>query len=88
MTGIDPILTRMAMITTENTGGSLDVTGFEGVLQARREDPHGVVILLGGQKLSIQKHLLPKVGRFFLAAAILLGEDVNADWDARQDGGS
>lgn len=84
MTNIHPIMTRMAYVTTESTGGSLDVTTPEGVLQARRIDPHGVVILAGIKKFSIPKEDLATIGRFFLAAALLLGEDINADWDGKQ----
>jgi hypothetical protein len=86
MPGIDPIMTRVAYVTTEHSGGSLDVNGPEGTLQARRVDPHGVVIMLGDRTLSIQKDLLPIMGRFFLAAALLLGEEINAGWDTEQTG--
>lgn len=85
--GIDPIMTRVAYVTTEHTGGSLDVTGPEGQLQARRVDPHGVVLALGGQKLSVHKDLLPILGRFFLAAALLQGVEINEGWDQAQAGG-
>jgi hypothetical protein len=85
---IQPIMTRVAYVTTENTGGSLDINGPEGQMQMRRVDPHGVVLLLGGQQLSVHKGLLPILGRFALAAALLLGEDINADWDKAQTGGA
>jgi hypothetical protein len=89
MTGpIQPIMTRMAYITTTNTGGSLDVNGPEGQVQMRRIDPHGVVIQFGDQSLSIHKDLLPLIGRFFLAAGLILGVDVNEGWDQEQAGGS
>ena len=88
MSGIEPIMTRVAYVTTENTGGSLDINGPEGQMQMRRIDPHGVVIQFGGQKLSVHKGLLPILGRYFLAAGLLLGEDINDGWDAEQTGGS
>lgn len=87
MAGIDPIMTRVAYVTTENTGGSLDINGPEGQMQMRRVDPHGVVIQYGGRQLSVHKGLLPILGRFFLAAALLQGEEINAGWDANQTGG-
>jgi len=75
-------MTRVAYVTTANTGDVLTVRGPEGLLQAKRENPHGVVLVLNGQTLSINKELLAIIGRYFLAAGILLGEDVNANWDA------
>jgi hypothetical protein len=75
-------MTRVAYVTTANTGDVLTVRGPEGLLQCKREDPHGVVMVLNGQTLSINKELLAIIGRYFLAAGILLGEDVNANWDA------
>jgi hypothetical protein len=88
MPDIQPIVTRMAMVTTENTGGALDITGPEGVAEFRRLDPYGVLIQFGpGVHLSVHKDLLPIVGRYFLAAAILLGVDVNDGWDKLQIGG-
>ena len=89
MTGIQPILTRMAYVTTKNTGGSLDINGPEGQIQMRRVDPHGVVIQFGPDvQLSVHKELLPIIGRFFYAAALLQGVDINKDWDAEQFGGA
>lgn len=83
---IHPIMTRVAYITTENTGGSLDVPAPEGVMQVRRVDPHGCRVEIGGQGLSIRRENLVVIGRFFLAAALLLGEDINAGWDAPEAG--
>ena len=85
---IQPIMTRVAYVTTENTGGTLDVHGPEGTVQMRRIDPYGVLIQFGpGVQLSIHKDLLPMLGRFFLAAALLQGVDINAGWDQAQQGG-
>jgi hypothetical protein len=87
MPGIEPIMTRVAYVTTENTGGSLDVNGPEGQMQMRRADPHGVLIQFGPSvQLSVHKELLPIMGRYFLAAALLLGVDLNEGWDAPQIG--
>lgn len=88
MSGIQPIMTRMAMVTTENTGLGLVLTGPEGQAQLRRVDPHGVVLQFGPDlQLSIHKDTLPIVGRFFLAAALSLGVDINDGWDQVQSGG-
>lgn len=75
---------RVAYVTTANTGGSLDFYGPEGSAALRRVDPHGVLIVVRGQELSINKPLLPTIGRYFMAAAILLGEDINEGWDREQ----
>jgi hypothetical protein len=88
MARIQPIMTRIAYVTTENTGGALDVNGPEGQVQFRRVDPHGVVVQFGpGVQLSIHKDLLPLIGRFFLGAALLLDVPINEGWDAPQWGG-
>jgi hypothetical protein len=88
VTGIQPIMTRVAYVTTENTGGALDINGPEGQVQLRRRDPHGVVIQFGpGVQLSIHKDLLPLLGRFCLAAALLQGVDINEGWDKTQQRG-
>lgn len=84
---IQPIMTRVAYVTTSNTGGSLDINGPEGQMQMRRVDPHGVVIQFGGQQLSVHKGLLAILGRYFLAAALLQGEEINEGWDSEQTGG-
>ena len=75
-------MTRVAYVTTANTGTGVKVTGPEGTLEAVRVDPHGVVLTLNGRQFSINKELLPVLGRYFLAAGLLLGEDINAGWDA------
>jgi hypothetical protein len=79
---IHPAMTRILNITTTNTGGSLDVPCPEGTIQCRRVDPHGVIMMANGQQFSIQKNELAIMARFFGAAALLLGEDINAGWDA------
>lgn len=84
MPSIPPSMTRVAYISTDYTGGSLDLMCPEGMLQARRADPGGVLLQIGGVKLSIQKADLPAVGRFFLAAALMLGEPINEGWDGPQ----
>jgi len=68
---------RICYVDTATTGGALEVTGPEGVLRAKREDPHGVVVLLGQQQLSITPNALADIGKFFLAAAIHLGQDID-----------
>lgn len=89
MPGIDPIMTRVAYLTTRNTGGSLAINGPEGQVQMHRVDPHGVVIQFGpGVQLSVHKDLLPIIGRYFLAAALFQGVEINKDWDAEQSEGA
>jgi hypothetical protein len=77
-----PGMTRVAYVTTANTGTSLNLGGPEGTLQCQRIDPHGVVVTLNGVQLSINKELLAVLGRYFLAAGLMLGQDINLDWDA------
>lgn len=73
MTG--PIILKNMVISTEHTGGSLDVPGPEGMVQFRRMDPHGVLMVFNGKdKLSIKKEDVPIMAKFFAAAALLLGE--------------
>jgi len=79
-------IVRMAWVSTHHTGGSLDVPGPEGLLQARRVDPDGVIVMVNDQKISIRKEDLPAIGRYFLAAGLMLGQDPNEGWDAGQDG--
>lgn len=81
MTNIHPIMTRVAYVTTENTGGSLDVPTPECVMKARRVAGGGVLVMVQDRWASIQSKDLAIIGRFFLAAALLLGEDINKDWD-------
>jgi hypothetical protein len=68
---------RVCYVDTDRTGGGIEVTGAEGTLRIRREDPHGVIMLFNGQQLSITKNALADIGKFFLAAAIKLGEDID-----------
>jgi hypothetical protein len=89
MPGIEPIMTRVAYVTTSNTGGSLAINGPEGQVQMHRVSPDGVVIQFGPAiQLSVHKELLPIVGRYFLAAALLLGVDINEGWDSEQSEGA
>jgi len=89
VTTIHPIMTRVAYVTTKNTGGILDINGPEGQIQMRRVDPHGVVIQFGpGVQLSMHKDLLPLLGRYAFAAALLLGVDINKGWDDDESFGS
>ena len=76
------IQTRVAYVTTANTGVGIELSTPEGSIQAQRVDPHGVVLMAGGKQFSINKELLPVLGRYFLAAAIQLGQDINHDWNA------
>ena len=75
--------TGMLYFTTRNTGGSLDLRTPEGVMQFRREDPHGVLAQVAGGLLqfSIQKQDLAAIARFFAAAGTMLGEPINDGWD-------
>ena len=82
MSGIQPIMTRIANVTTANTGGSCQINGPEGSVQFHRLDPHGVVMQYAGQQLSIRKELLPVLARYLNAAALLQGVDINEGWDA------
>jgi hypothetical protein len=77
-------MTRVAYVTTENTGDELSISGPEGVIQFGRVDPHGVVLQFGGLQLSIHKELLPYLGRYAFAAALKLGVDINHEWDKDQ----
>lgn len=80
-------LTRIAYVTTANTGAQMNLNAPEGVVRFERIDPHGVVISVAGNVYSITKEALPVVGRFFLAAGLSLGVDINHNWDAEQAGG-
>lgn len=80
-------LTRIAYVTTANTGASMNLAAPEGLVRFERVDPHGVVISVAGNVYSITKDALPYLGRFFLAAGLQLGVDINANWDAEQAGG-
>lgn len=68
---------RICYVDTDRTGGGLEVTGAEGIMRVVTEEPHGVVVTVNGLQLSITKNALPEIGKFFLAAAIRLGEDID-----------
>jgi len=70
---LHPVVERLMYVSTAYTGGSMDVTGPEGVAQFRRCDPHGVVMMYGGKQLSIRKEDLITISRYFAAAGIILG---------------
>lgn len=74
---------RMAYVDTDVTGGGLDVKTPEGTMMARRVDPHGVVLVVGQEERSIEARHLAEIGRFFLAAAMKLGQDINEGWDIK-----
>lgn len=80
-------MTRIAYVTTANTGAQMTVTAPEGVIRLERVDPDGVVLSVAGNVYSISKDALPYLGRFFLAAGVSLGVDINHNWDAQQTGG-
>lgn len=81
MSGLIVPETRILYVTTANTGGTLNLTVPEGVGEWRRVDPHGV-LFQGPPNMSIAKGDLPAVARFFAAAAMALGVDINEGWDA------
>jgi hypothetical protein len=80
-------LTRIAYVTTANTGAEATITTPEGTIQMTRFDPDGVILHVDGKTFSLSKDALPLLGRFFLAAALQLGVDINAGWDQEQTGG-
>lgn len=73
---VHPVLFRQMLVSTADTGGSLDVPGPEGMVQFRRMDPHGVIMVFEGKQLSIQKADVPIMAKYFAAAALLLGEEL------------
>lgn len=80
MTGI----IRTAYVTTDNTGDGCSVRTGQGVIHLQRVTPFGVQITAGGKVHNVTAEMLPFIGRYFLAAAIALGVDINADWDKPQ----
>lgn len=76
--------TRMAWVTTENTGQYMEIRTAQGVIRLRRVDPHGVEVEFGGTAYGITAPHLAMVGRFFLAAGLQLGQDINEGWDQPQ----
>lgn len=91
MTDGIPILgsmTRVAYVTTEHTGGHMDINTAQGRLRFFTAQPDGVVMEAAGRPFNISKEGLVLVGRFFLAAALNCGvADINAGWDQPQLGG-
>jgi hypothetical protein len=80
-------LTRIAYVTTANTGAAATITTPEGTIKMQRFDPDGVLLQVDGKTFSLSKEALPFLGRFFLAAALELGQDINAGWGQEQTGG-
>jgi hypothetical protein len=81
-------MTRVAYVTTEHTGGHMDINTAQGVIRLVTQQPDGVVVEAAGKTFNISKEGLALVGRFFLAAALNCGvADINADWDQPQFGG-
>lgn len=72
---------RMAYVDTMTTGAQMLVDAPEGQLAAQRVDPHGVIIVMGGEQRSVTPAGVLEMGRFFLAAAVMLGVDINEGWD-------
>lgn len=81
-------MTRVAYVTTEHTGGHMDINTAQGVIRLFTAQPDGVVVEAAGQTFNISKEGLALVGRFFLAAALNCGvADINEGWDQPQIGG-
>jgi hypothetical protein len=78
---------RMAYVDVAGSGRSCTLRTPEGLIVMDRVDPHGVQIMAGDQVFRVSAEALPFVGRFFLAAAHLLGRDLNEGWDGLQEGG-
>jgi hypothetical protein len=78
---------RVAYYSTSNTGANMTVTAPEGTIRFQRVDPHGVMVTIDGVNYSISAQALPYVGRYFLAAAAMLGVNVNDNWGDMQSGG-
>lgn len=77
-------LSRHAWINPNITGAGMTIRTGQGVITLRRVDPHGVEIVFGGVAYGVTSPHLALIGRYFLAAAILQGQDINADWDGPQ----
>lgn len=75
---------RMAWYDPSNTGAGCLVRTGQGVIHLNRIDPHGVEILAGSVAYGITKDMCPYIGRFFLAAATLLGVEPNDTWQGEQ----
>lgn len=81
-------MTRVAYVTTEHTGGHMNINTAQGVIKLVTQSPDGVVVEVAGRTYNISKEGLALVGRFLLAAALNCGvADINAGWDQPQIGG-
>lgn len=80
-------IARVAYVDTDWTGAEATIAAPEGAVQLKRVDPHGVILAAGGQTYSISKEALPVLGRYFLAAGLMLGVDINEGWNGPQSGG-
>lgn len=76
----------MAYIDTAVTGGTMNLQTPQGTIRFERT-PFGVQMTVNGLPYVISKEGLSVMGRFFLAASILHGQDVNDGWDQPQSGG-
>lgn len=84
-----PGFIRMAYVDITNTGREAALNTNEGSFRLERVDPYGVQMIVGGKSYGLTKEALPYVGRFFLAAAVMLGVDINEGWDKPiQEGGA
>lgn len=82
-------MSRVAYVDVSGTGRVMTLHTQEGSIEFDRIDPHGVQIVIGGQAYGVTKDALPYIGRFFLAAAVMLGVDLNEGWDKPiQEGGA
>jgi hypothetical protein len=78
---------RVAYFSTSNTGANMTISAPEGTISFQRVDPHGVLVTIDGKTFSVSAGALPYVGRYFLAAAAMLGVNVNDNWGDMQSGG-
>ena len=80
-------MVRMAYVDVTNTGRTMDFNFPEGHAHFERV-PEGVMMIVNGKPYGLSKEALPVIGRFFLAAAVMLGVDLNEGWDKPiQEGG-
>jgi len=81
-------MTRVAYVSTEHTGGHMDINSAQGAIKFRTQQPEGVVMEVAGRTFNISREGLALVGRYFLAAALNCGvADINEGWDQPQFGG-
>jgi len=78
------MLARQAWVDPSNTGAFMQIRTAQGLIELRRVDPHGVEVIFNGVAYGITAPHLAIIGRFFLAAGIALGQDINAGWDGPQ----